>query len=469
MADFGAPVAGNVDPNRGLSTISNILGMQRQQQQLQTGVYDQQIAQSQAIQQRQVAKEMQAGAQLMSDPVGNGLTDDKGNPLPGAQQKMQAAMPTTWAAHFHNMLDAAKGKVELASASANLTNDVRSNLASRVAGVAADPNSNTTDIARTLDDIKSDYKDTPAEPYVNQIHSTLLRGMQKVQAEQGPNGVRQMFLGVSRGALGNQGITGPGGVSLPQPATNAAGVTINREPIRGTLSPAPVAGAPPAAAGGGGLGINPSVPAVHAATETQGGGAADDVKRNDEISRSVAPSRQAIALADQISALSEAVRTGKFSKSITDLLGVAGQDDPTLAARQLLSKNAAQLRTLAGANAPTDAARQTVEAGFPDPDHMTPEAIRKSAEYIRGTMQMNLARAANARQFTQTHNGTQGLRMADDQLTNMADPLMYTYQGLKPGTARQDFLTRHFGGDAAKISDFINRKNAVEHYGGFNQ
>jgi hypothetical protein len=83
-------------------------------------------------------------------------------------------------------------------------------------------------------------------------------------------------------------------------------------------------------------------------------------------------------------------------------------------------------------------------------------------------MLMNLSRAANARKFTAAAGGTQGLRAADDTLTQNADPLMYTYQNLKPGAERQEFIRRHFT-SAADAADFVRRKNAVEHYGGFAQ
>jgi hypothetical protein len=216
-----------------------------------------------------------------------------------------------------------------------------------------------------------------------------------------------------------------------------------------------------------GGGANPTSSSVAAATTAQAGPVADDNKRNDEISRSVAPSRNAITLADQISNLSDQVHTGKFSKEVTDLAATLGQQSPEIAARQLISKYAAQLKAQAEANAPSDQAKAQIGAGFPDPETMSPEALKNASEYVKGSMLMNLSRAANARKFTATH-GTPGLRAADDQFTSNADPLMYTYQNLPKGAARTDFIKRHFA-TPQDAQNFVQRKNAVEHYGGFDQ
>ena len=310
-------------------------------------------------------------------------------------------------------------------------------------------------------------KGSPTYDYYRTIGDTtkqMIRHVNEQQAQSGqvpPPGKepwRQAALGAGRAVLGAQAVVGAGGIANPQGVTNAAGQLINRSQVSGGISAVP--GATPD--------LNPSAPVVAGTQATTVGSAQNDSQRYEQISSSVAPSRQAITLADQISNLSEQVRTGKFSKAVTDFAATIGQDNPTIAARQMMSKYAAQLRTVATSNAPTDSARSTIEAGFPDPEHMSPEAIRGAAEYIKGSMLMNLSRAANSRKFQEKHGSTQGLRYADDQLTTNADPLMYAYQSLSPGAERQAFIKRHFS-NAKEATEFVHRKNAVEHNGGFDQ
>src|SRR5579859_2147011 len=91
MPDFGAPQASNinVDPNKGLTTLSNLMGLQQQKQQIQSGaltiqrqqaelpgVQAQTQGQVQAMQERQLLqKSMMAG----KDPDGNPLKTPEGD------------------------------------------------------------------------------------------------------------------------------------------------------------------------------------------------------------------------------------------------------------------------------------------------------------------------------------------------------------------------------------------------------
>ena len=58
------------DPNRGIQTLSGILGLRQQQQQLQTGAAGVQSAQAKATVDTQNANENQNLAKLLADPVG---------------------------------------------------------------------------------------------------------------------------------------------------------------------------------------------------------------------------------------------------------------------------------------------------------------------------------------------------------------------------------------------------------------
>jgi hypothetical protein len=274
-------------------------------------------------------------------------------------------------------------------------------------------------------------------------------------------GAKQDHLGPAADAVAAQALTvaQQKAQSNPQDVTDASGQHLNRTPATGALAVPP---------GTGGT-VNPTAPTVAANTKTGVGLADLDNQRASQISDSVAPSRAVISLTNQLDNYVDQSRTGKFSKAVTDYAAAAGIKDPAIAARQLASKVAAQIRTQATANAPTNEARETISAGSPDPDTMGAEAVHSANELVRGNMKLNLARDANASRFQATHNGTQGLRLADDQLTRSADGLMYEYQSLPAGAQRQEFLSRHFKNDPAGVVDFVQRKNVVQHNGGFQQ
>jgi hypothetical protein len=408
------------------------------------------------------------GAWLLSDPFGNGLVDSDGNPTKDAQKLIMQAMPTTGAQHYEGLLNGAKAKVEFNRSVNNLSSDERNEVNGVIAGVAADPNATKDDAKAQLDAYVESKKGTPVYNDVKRIAGTSQQIMDHTQATQdqagqiippGKEAWRNAGLTLGRTVIGAPAVVGAGGIATPQQANTGAGV-VNRNPVTGALS------APPGAAPGSP--INPTPVQVAAAKTTATGQAAGDNERNTLISNSVAPSRQAIVLTQQMDKYADMVRTGKYSQEIANAQAALGVNSPQAAARQLMGKTAAQLKTIAIDNAPSDTARDTINAGFPDPDKMNPDAIKGADEMIRGNMKMNLGRAVNAQRFQETHKGTQGLRLADDQLTGNADGLMYEYQDLKPGPERQAFLQRHFK-SRDEANAWIARKNLVEHNGGFGQ
>src|SRR5450755_4346302 len=84
MADFGAPVAQNVyvSPQKGLQTLSSLISLKQQQQQLQTGQYVQASAQAEAQKNQQLMGERQRIQQMMQSGQ-----DDQGNSIYGADGK----------------------------------------------------------------------------------------------------------------------------------------------------------------------------------------------------------------------------------------------------------------------------------------------------------------------------------------------------------------------------------------------
>lgn len=464
MSDYDSSVALGIkppDPNGSLNTLSKIMGIGsaglgiKQQQQALEGQRSENITKaSQATIAQQTAKENQALAGLMSDPIKNGLVDEDGNPSPNAQKIVMQAAPTTGQDHYEKLVSAATKKVDFNKSVNSLLTGDRTELANGIAGVAARAQS-PNDINDTLDSIVESKKGTPEYKHYQTIAGTMKEAVNHLAQKN--SGANPPPAGQEPWRVGAANIAASMGGGAPVAQGTGAGV-VNRDPILGGLSQ------PPGAATGSA--INPTPTQVAAATTSASGTAVGDTERNSQISNSVAPSRQAIMLTQQLDKYADMVRTGKYSQEIANAQAALGVNSPEAAARQLMGKTAAQLKTLAIDHAPSDTARETINAGFPDPDKMNPDAIKGADEMIRGNMKLNLARASNAQKFQDTHKGTQGLRGADDQLTGTADGLMYEYRDLKPGPERQDFLKRHFK-SRDEANSWVARKNLVEHNGGF--
>lgn len=459
MADYNPSIALGAnapDPNQSLNTLSKIMTLGSQGLGIRGQQSENITKASQATIAQQEAKENQGLAGLMSDPIKNGLVDQDGNPTKDAQSIIMRVAPTTGSKHTSALLDAATKKVGFNTAVNSLRTQERTELATGLANVAASAQS-PDDLTGTIDSIVSSKEGTPEYGSYQTMGGTMKAAINHLAKQN--NGSNPTQPGQEPWRVGAANIARSIGGGAPTAQNTGAGVA-NRDPILGGLSQ------PSGAATGSA--INPTPTQVAAATTTASGAASDDNKRFQQISDSVAPSRQAIVLTQQLDKYADMVRTGKYSQEIANAQAALGVNSPEAAARQLMGKTAAQLKTIAIGNAPSDTARDTINAGFPDPDKMNPEAIRGADEMIRGNMKMNLARAANAQRFQETHKGTQGVRHADDQLTGTADGLMYEYQELKPGPERQAFLQRHFK-SKDEAHDWVARKNLVEHNGGFQQ
>jgi len=395
-------VALQVNPNAGYDTYSKILGMQQSQlglqaarQQLQTGQYMQAQAQAKAQQDQQAAAEMRRGAQLMADPVGNGLVDQDGNPTADAYQKIKRYMPITGDGQYQKMLEAAKGRVDYANAFSQLTDSQRSSVNSALAGVAADPHARRGDVTARLQTIQDDYKGTAAAPYINKIVKNTADGINTIYKEvgDGPDGamhpkLQQYILGLSRGSIGNQAITGAGGV--------AAGSNVNMD-LGGVIQP--MVQAPPLAGGtltaaGQPLqkGLAPTqtpeyAGRVAAATTTATAGAQRGASAQETAGRS--PSViQALEKARDLIESDPDILRGKATKTFQDvrgvLAGVFGIDANTTATGNELAKQLAYAGAIRANNLGVGGSDAGRELGIAASPNMTgdakslPKLIRQS-------------------------------------------------------------------------------------------
>ncbi len=229
MADQWTPVATGIvppNPQAGLNTLSNLLGIQQQRQALQTGQYTQASAQAESQVAGQNAKEKMALAQLLQDPVGNGIVDSDGNPTKQAQSIVMRAAPTTGAGHYADIVSAAGKKIEFNNAVNNLRTNERTEVQNTLGGVAADPNATASDAATALGNLVESKRGTPVyDDYktIGETASTVLNHADQEQKKLGkqiPPGTeawRPLALNLVRGGLGAAGIAGAGGIAAGTP------------------------------------------------------------------------------------------------------------------------------------------------------------------------------------------------------------------------------------------------------------
>lgn len=245
MADPFTPVASGIippDPNQGMRSLSAILGIQKQRQDLATGQALQSSAQSEATVNQQSATENQSLARLLQDPVGNGIVDSDGNPTKNAQSIVMQAAPTTGAQHYANIVNAAKAKLDFNKSVNNLRSDERQQMYETVSGAAAGAEK-PEDVASAIDNLVESKKGTPVYDDYKTIGETtkhIVNHVDQQQQQQGnliPPGKenwRQPLLNLGMQVLGAPGVVGAGGVGASQRGVMSSGA--KQQP--GTFAPA---------------------------------------------------------------------------------------------------------------------------------------------------------------------------------------------------------------------------------------
>src|SRR5580692_5444014 len=161
MPDFGAPIAQNVDvnPNKGLTTLSDLMGLQQKQigiqqaqQTLQTGQAVQASAQAEAQKNQQAMGErqlLQSSMQNGKDPDGNPLVDANGEADPVAMGKFATKyMPLTGQAVVQNLLKTTNDKLSVQSGALKLDAQQRNMIAGPMQALNLDPSDDNITNAR---------------------------------------------------------------------------------------------------------------------------------------------------------------------------------------------------------------------------------------------------------------------------------------------------------------------------------
>jgi hypothetical protein len=153
MPDFGAPIAQNVDvsPNKGLQTLSDLMGLQQKQvgiqqaqQTLQTGQALQQTAQAEAQKNQQAMGERQLLQSSMAkgaDPDGNPLIGSNGEADPVALSKFaNKYLPLTGQDVVQHIVTTQDNRLKLADTNRKLGQNYKDDLAGIVRSSMGDQN-----------------------------------------------------------------------------------------------------------------------------------------------------------------------------------------------------------------------------------------------------------------------------------------------------------------------------------------
>lgn len=244
MPDFGTPVAQNVNPvGQGLTTLSDLMNVKRQQQALQTGQYQQQSAQAAAQQDQQKNQELQSLSQFTQraskDPAYH--NPDGSLNVQKFQTDASAVAPTYGQDYIGKATLNANASIDNRKALLGLSEDQRKSMGSYFNSVASNPNATVEDFttavdrARTLSD-DPNYQKSLDRMLVSYPHSPSASDAQSSQA------TRQFAAGIASQTSGAS-ITSPStvdnGASIQPGATNryTGTFTPSGAPIAKQVSP----------------------------------------------------------------------------------------------------------------------------------------------------------------------------------------------------------------------------------------
>jgi len=446
------------DPNAGLNTYSNILGIQSQQQQLQ-------IQQQQLKQQQIQASEMAAISEIgkappmKDDGSGNQVIDSDAFTQQLAQRAPNFGLPKAG-----NLLDSLQKGLDLKKSYLALDTGMQNEAKQIVGAWSAHPDAPIGDLTSQLGTWVKERK--AHYPGVEQVSTDMLAMLSRY-----PDAQHQKMFGaqIARSALDQSALTGPQGLATPTAYRTDVGGQI----VSGTQAPALAGGLSTQAGQPQQKTLAPTqTPEYLRATAgiqpTAAGMVGGDIERKNQISSIVVPSNNAISTIGEIRSLATQLRQGSFNQQILAAQQAAGDSSPAITARNLLKKDLANLQQTAGSAATTDAARATLKDSLPDAENPDIATIDRAMDRVEGTMRQNLARSRSMQDYLKKHPDAGGLQQADDRLMTDSDPLMHTYDALKSKAARIEFLKRHFDSQD-KAQEFLHKKRAHSHVGGLNE
>ena len=317
MPDAIPPVGemAQVPQTNPIGTLSSLVGLQQQQQNLQTGQYiqgQQQAGAQQAQQQMRERQWLQQTMQTGKDDQGNSIYGPKGEINP---QTMIAAvnrnMPLTGQPIIQNVLKTQNDKVNLDEAVQGLQGKYRSDIGGILKGFIGS-NAQPQQINAALDQYATQNPDAVSAVHWGENLVDHLGNMQGPQRDTALSHLIGTFTGTS--------------AQTPTTINTHAGVQ------GGTVNTA--TGAITTAGNAVPFGLAPTeqIPYVAAQAAAQagaagraGGMATTDIGRLQQVSSAIAPSAAAIPLTQEIDDLADQIHSGKFAAEISKAAAAVGQ------------------------------------------------------------------------------------------------------------------------------------------------
>lgn len=460
MPDFGAPIAQNVDvsPNKGLQTLSDLMGLQQKQigiqqaqQTLQTGQAIQQRAQAEA----QGAQQAMATRQTVQRWSQNGQ-DDQGNSLylPGTQEidpgkfatSVMRLDPVNGPGIAQAAIQTNNDRVMLHSAMLGLTMKQREAVMGPMQAAALNPDQDHIDAANeSLDGLVQQNPDmAPVAASAKRLLGMAAKNPDpKARAAMANtfSATYQPGQAVQTQPTAATQVTGPeiqAGITAAPAAGGGFTPTTKTATAPGPQIVMDLQGQPHYVGGAAGLGTSgpgatPFPTPQQVQTQSGTGKMMND--HFDALNASAGSLPLVTGLTKTIEGLAPEAFTGpggdkkQYMVGLMRGLGLNFTGDAQTDTN-LLNKAIAQLNISTPAG--TDAARQLVEAGQPN-SKMDPEAIKTAAGTIRGQVLMNQAER-NFLQTTRLSNRGAGDPQAYQEGRQMfeasADPRIWQYEDL---------------------------------------
>jgi hypothetical protein len=386
-------VASMYPPTNPLSSLSSILGVQQQQQNLQTGAIQQQTAQAESTQKQQQSAELVAAQTAIKNGVSQGRytnPDGSFNRVKAADD-IQTVAPTYGQGISNQLLSGANEVVNNKQALQNLNQSQRAQIGGVIQSLAADPNIDNTKVINAMDGLLDQNPDPSFRRLVlsNMAHmpqSGKAADLQQALSSMSAGLTGQSPIGEGTNAAGQNQVVNKltGARSVPQLGAGAINPTSSQ-----------VAGATTAATGGakqvvedpithnktivdlqrsgGGMPVNPQrAPGQGESQVATAEGVTNRVQQAQAAANNTVQSQDALNRAKAILESPGSPSTGtQFEnvKSLKNLMSSLGMDTGGANDMNTLTKNLARYEasraTQAGLGG-TDAARELAHSGSPN-------------------------------------------------------------------------------------------------------
>ena len=444
MADFGSPVAVNVNvnPNQGIQTLSGLLGLKQQQQALQTGQALQESAKAEAV-----TKGIQAQAQQQAS---------------GFIQKLDIAK-------YHNTADGTfdpnavmmedEGYKNLIGPAKEIANNYLFGVKAKQIENKANMAKLNTDVLATgaklmgaLTGNKEIHNGTPAGKELIIAQAEMFKQM---FPDQGAALIDPFMKGILSGhvkpedwekavqsfALQVESVAAPKLLTYFTPEGNIAGATQNQ--VNSQITPQPGPGVAP------GLGPTETIPyRAELARQTAGaaglatGGAADITTHYTGVQGEAQRAEAFTGIARNVQNFAHQALVGTPEQKLNLMNGMLafigiGPSKDVKTASDLLQKNMAQLN-LQG-NAASDFRAMVTQMAQPHMS-MSEDAIKRAAGQLIGQAQMkkSIGTALTREYDYAVATGQQDLyRQKRDTITQIADPRVWEFESMTPSERKE--------------------------------